>query len=353
MGNSNHKRRFPVLFFFGAFLAIVVVMFVARSKSALVDEIHFPFNNGIAKLSTYKNSLVAISRDNKIYVWDWKDLSKKARTGFVQSEQAALLEYDLVVSLRQQDPKTIVVTNVQGDKRHKEILIDSTDKRAFLGINHDSSTVAILLAKAKDDKTTQASYEFLLVDCDLGQVEPIVKLTEKIAVSRMMNLAVSDDGAFIVGFGEKNNHCWIVLVDVKQKQVVWEKEVPELRKLYHAIFSPAQKVIYARGSDSTLYKIEVASGKVLGRLLPIEENKNTLKSQHAQTVTISPDGHLVAATVFGAAYVWNCQTEEKIFGKVPNHKLVSSLAFSPDNRFLATSDLRQGGTIKIWRMPGQ
>jgi WD40 repeat protein len=344
------KKKSPIVFFFAAFLAIVIVMFIANRESVLVEKVRFPFNNGVAKLSTYRNFLVAVCLDNKIYVWDWNDLSSKPQVSSVQSNQAALLKSDMVVSLQQRNPKALVVTNLKDDKKYREVPIASNGGRAYLGVSRDRTTVALLLVGNANDGG-EASYVLSIVDPDTGRVNRVVRLTKEAAEGQVRNLAVSDDGAFVVLFGEKNGSGWMLLADVKQKRVVWEKEVPELRLFFSAVFSTDSRVIYIRGSDSTLCKVETASGRILERLLPLKENKSTLKSQHAQTVAISPDGRFVAATVFATAYVWYCETGEEIFSQRPVHKLVGSLAFSPDSRFLATSDMRQGGAIGIWRIP--
>ena len=349
--SKSDKKKSPAVFFFAAFFAVVVIMFVVNRESVLVEKVRFPFNSGVAKLSTYKNFLVAVSFDDRIYIWDWDDLSNKPQVGSVESYQAALLDSGMVVSLRQQNPKAVVVTNLKDGKKHREVPIASNDGNTYLDVNRDRTAVALLVGADEGGESKKASYELSIVDPDTGKLERVVKITKEVAEGRVRNLAVSDDGAFIVLFGEKKGSGWMLLADVKQQRVVWEKEVPELRLFFSAVFSTDSRATYIRGSDSTLYKVETASGEILERLLPLKENKSTLKSQHAQTVAMSSDGRFVAATVFATAYVWDCETGEEIFSQRPDHKLVGCLAFSPDSRFLATSDMRQGGTIGIWRIP--
>jgi WD40 repeat protein len=97
--------------------------------------------------------------------------------------------------------------------------------------------------------------------------------------------------------------------------------------------------------------IKTGSGELIDRLVPIEENKSTYSAQAIQTVTASNDGSLVAAIVFSNIYVWDTKTHNKLFTAESWHKVISSMAFSTDSRFLATSDMRQGGKIRILRMP--
>jgi WD40 repeat protein len=338
------KKKSPILFFLTAFVTIVVVMLLANRESVLVEKVHFPLNRGVAGLSTWKDFLVAVCLDNKIYVWDWENLSEEPRTGLAQSHKAFLMDSDRVVSLRQRNPKAVVAANLAGDRKYREIPIGSNSGNEYLGVNRDRTTVALLLVE-------EGSYDISIVDADAGRVDPVAKISEEVAKCQVTDLAVSDDGALVVLFGEKDGGGWLLLVNLRQRRAVWEKRVPELRLFFGAAFSEDGKVIYARGSDSTLHKIETASGKILDRSLPGGENKSTLKTQHVQSVAVSTDGKFVAASVSGTAYVWDCETGKKVFSQAPGHKLTSGMAFSPDSRFLATSDLRQGGTIKIWRMP--
>jgi WD40 repeat protein len=351
MNNSQGRKKSPIVFFLAAFAAIAIIMLVVHRRSSLAQEIRFPLNNGIARLWTYGNSLAAVSHDKIIYVWDWGDLSKRFQTSPVESDQAALLESDLVISVGRISPRAVVISSLRDSRMRKEIPVPADSSEAHLCVNRDGSVVVVLLTKANYSNKTQKNYELILVDVAAEQLHPIVEITEDRSPSRLTNLTVSDDGRFVAVVGEKGGCGWIVLVDVIQKGVVWQKEMPEPVKFHNAVFSRDGKFIYTRGSDSTVYKIETPSGKVLERLLPIEENKSTLRIQPVQTVAISPDGQLLAATVFGAVYVWDNKTGKIVFSKAPAHKLISSMVFSPDSGYIATSDMRQGGTIKVWRMP--
>jgi hypothetical protein len=82
------KKRAPILLFFATFVFIVIIIFAANQRSPLVGEFHLPFNEGIRGLPTYKNSLMSVSSDSEVFVWDWNELSKEPRTGSAKSNQA-------------------------------------------------------------------------------------------------------------------------------------------------------------------------------------------------------------------------------------------------------------------------
>jgi hypothetical protein len=65
----------------------------------------------------------------------------------------------------------------------------------------------------------------------------------------------------------------------------------------------------------------------------------------------SLSGGLMAAVVGGGIFAWDTKTREKYDITGAGHKVMSSIVFSPDAKFIATSDMRQGGDIKIIRTP--
>ena len=147
MATVRRKNRSPIVFIVGVFLAVVLVMFVARERSTLVETIHFPLNNGITELSTCGEFLTAVSHDDRIYVWQWGDLSREPQTGSVESDQAALLKPDLVASIRQDSAKILMLSNLCGDKKYKEIPVGVSGGRAYLKLSGKRNAVAILLTE--------------------------------------------------------------------------------------------------------------------------------------------------------------------------------------------------------------
>jgi WD40 repeat protein len=352
MTEAGNKKRSAIIFFLAALFAIVVVMFIANRESVLAEKVRFPFNNGVAKLSTYKNFLVAVCLDNKVYVWDWNNLSEEPRTGLAQSHQAALIGYDTVVSLRQRTPTALVVTNLEGDRKHKEVLTSTNEGRAYLAVSGDARSVALCITKEQEGDGEKANCQLLTFDPDASKVDPVIKISGEDAVpSQVRGLAISDDGGFVVLVSEREDDCWVDLIDTKTKRKVWEEMLPSAQGFAHMAFSPDAEMIYVGYGAGALYKIQTASGELLNRLVVAKDNGSMSSGGSCWDVAVSQDGSLVAAIVSEVAHVWDCKTDEKIFTKRPDHKITGNLAFSPDRRFLATSDMRQGGTINIWRMP--
>jgi len=349
MAGLSGKKRSPFLFLAGAFVAIAALTFVANRRSGLAYEVSFPLNDGVAYLYTRGDYLAAVCHDDKVYVWDWNNLSAKPRIVEVQSDQTVLLESGYVASVRRSGAYAMVVADLDGGREDKRIPIPAGDRRVYLGANRSGCAAAAVLAEAGRE-AKRGGQEVMLVDCNAGLVRPVVALREA-AGDRVTSMAVSDDGYLVALTGERAGQGWVALVNVEQTHLVWDKQLPDLQKIHNAVFSTDGRVIYIRGTDSTVQILDSNTGNVLKRLLPFRENRSTARSQDVQVLATSNDGRFMAANVSNTVCIWDCATDKVIFSKWPGHKLVSGLAFSPDSKFLATSDSRQGGTIKIWRVP--
>ena len=346
MDKSHSRNKSSLVFLITVFAAVVILMFIARMRSQNVQKISMPFNNGIVSLLTYNNLLAAISNDNKIYVWEWANLSKKPREGVVESAEAAFAANDTIVSVKRTNPDCLVVSGFDANSVSQKIPLSLTSNAAHLSASQDGSKIVLLLERGGGERIT---YELFEVEFNTKQVRPIAVIPAE--QGRVEHFSVSDDGRYVVAVGEKKEHGWLFVADTKENKLVWQKELPDFKKLYKGVFSNDGEIVYIRGSDSMLTLVRTISGEIIDRLLPTEENKSTYRTQPTQTVTISSDGGLVAATVFGDVYVWDAKTRKKYYIPGAGHKVFSSMVFSPDGRFIATSDMRQGGVIKIVHTP--
>ncbi len=323
-------------------------MSIAKVKSPLAHELRFTLNNVVLSLETCGHLLTAASGDNKMYVWNWNNLEQGYKTATTNSAEMVLILPDRIVSAETQNPMFVLVTDLKENKQRDKISLFTYNRKAYLRAGRTGKAVILALVGNSGGISKQIC-EIKAVDLEQRRLIPLFTIIEKF--DRLMGLSICDDGSKVVVVGTNEGQGWIGLVDTISKELLWQVQQPEVVLFFNAVFSPDSKVIYARGSDCTVYKFEVSTGRLLDKLLPIKENEDTSKIQTPQRVQISPDGKLVAATIFGGVYVWDCRTSELIFTGSPGHKLVSGLAFSPDSRLLATSDMRQSGTIKIWRMP--
>jgi WD40 repeat protein len=348
MSMPQKKKGSPIIVFVLALAIIFVVIIVSNLRSAVVAELTLPLNNGLTALSTCGNQLSAVSNDNKIYVWDWVNLSNKPREGLIESGQAALVKTDTVVSVKHTNPDRVVISGLDANETRKELHLPSDSGTAFLGVNQDRSRIVLLLVRNNNSDET-LNIDLLDVLTDAQHVQPIFTIDSE--SGNVGHLSVSNEGNRVVVVGEKNEQGWMLVADLKEKRVVWQKEMPDFKKIFRAAFSANGEIIYARGTDSTLLVLNSDSGEEIRRLLPVKENKSTYRIMPVQAVVVSHDGSIVAAAVVSTVYIWDTKTV-KILGSLGGgQKILSSIAISPDSKLLATSNLRQGGKIIIQRIP--
>ena len=87
------------------------------------------------------------------------------------------------------------------------------------------------------------------------------------------------------------------------------------------------------------------------QLLEDGETRPVTNDYSVLNLAFSPDGTYYVATINPKAYILRADSDEIIHTFSPADRLVSKIVFSPDNQFLATSDIRAGYPVKIWPMP--
>jgi len=345
MDKPKTKNQSSAIFIVGVFVAAVVLMFIAKMQSHNIQTIKIPLNNGIASLSTYNNLLVAASNDNKAYIFDWADLSKKFSEHRIESGDVVIAPTGLIVSVKRANPDYLVVSGLDANSESKKIPLMLAAHSAHLSSNASGSKIILLLEREGKNGDEHVSYGILEVLPDIGQAQLINSIiSEK---CRLEHFAVSDDGNHIIAVGEKNEHGWMLLADTKEKKVAWQKELPDLKKLFKCAFSKNGDIIYLRGSDNFLTLAKTSSGEIIDRWSLPKEGTYTYRTQYAQSIAVSNDGELVAAVIGTAIFIWDTKTYKKYDITGAGQKVLSSMVFSPDGKLIATSDMRQSGDIKI------
>ncbi len=348
MPQKNNK---PVFLFFVAAIAIILIaMTVSRKRSSLAYELSFPMNNGVAELSSNGDSITAACQDGKFFVWQWVNLLKSPQVLQLDCDQALMTKTGLAVSIKRLRPNNIIVTDINSKKAPLNISLHSNINRALMTATRDKSTIAVSLAHSSENDDKEI-YQLAIVEPNSGTIKTVTEIKPE-SITRLFKLAIADNASVALMTGEKGKKGWLVLIDIKTGKILWEKQEPEIERFHSGAFSPDGSIIYARGSDGNVWKIETLSGKITGHLkLPFENKKSTVGQSSLQEVAVSPDGRIVASVVFKMLYMWDAKTGKLIFKVSPGHKIESGLIFSMDGRFAATSALRQGGKIKIWRCP--
>lgn len=357
MVSSNKKKKSPAILFFGALFAILVMMFVANYRTAIEQELVAP-TDGIESMYTAGGTLIAVSKANEVWVWDWASLADKPQTRPVKAKDVLWLPGDKLISTSSDSSGTIVVSDFVNDTNYKRLEFDSSWRCEHLGIGGEGRFVALALVdKAGQGRGPSNSKRFRLemLSPGLDKLNPVATIDKKDDTLMLYELDVSDDGAFIAAVGRTNDFAWIGVFNVAQRKIVWEKVVETSSEFTDVAFSPNGQVIYAGGEGRCLYGFETASGEIASRLLMDEERLTaSFNEQRVTCAEVSPNGFVVAAGVNpgNRVYFWDTRTGKRL-GVMGGCRGLNNLAFSPDSTTFVVAGRNYGGSFKVRLVPGK
>ncbi len=356
MADSPNKKKSPVLLFFVGFLVIVGVMFIANYRSPLVQELDAP-DDGIQKLYTVRDSLVAVSNRSEIYLWNWKELEDKAKIISVKAANVAVLPADKLVLVSANNSNTIIISDFENNSKQKQLSIEDGWLCKHLSINRVGRAAFGFEQKGETSQNSSPYGRIRLetIRPDFDKLLPVATIDKKDNSLSLYGLAISNDGAFIAVVGQKNDVGWVGTVDVAQKKLLWEKSIETSADITEIAFSPDDKVLYAGGEGRYLYCFETDSGKTVRKLLIDEEQLTVSFNEQRVTCTeVSPDGFVVAAGVNpgNKIYFWDTRTSKRL-GVMGGCRGLNNLAFAPDSSTFVVAGRNYGGSLKVRRVPGK
>jgi len=358
MSNLNKKKRSPILLFLAGFILVVIVMFVVHYRSTLEQELQAP-TNGIERLYTAERALIAVSKTNEVWVWDWANLADKPLIRSVRANNVLWLLGNRLISASSDSLGTIVVGDFMNDKRYKRLELNGSWRCEHMGIGGGGRHVVLAFVdKAGQGRDSSDSKRFRLemLSPGLDKLVPVATIDKKGDTLMLYELDVSNDGAFIAVVGQANNFAWIGLVSVSEKRILWEEVVEASVDFTDVAFSPNGEVVYAGGEGRYLHGFETTSGKVVSQLL-MDEERPTTASFNEQRVTcaeVSSDGFVVATGVNpgNKVYFWDTRTGKRL-GVLGGCRGLNNLAFAPDSTTFVVAGRNYGGSLKIRRVPGK
>jgi len=356
MTDSPNKRKSPVLLFIAGFLVVIGIMFVANYRSPLKHEFNAP-PSGIERLYTAVGSLIAVSKTNEVWVWDWANLADKPQTRPVKADKALWLPGDKFISTSSDSSGTIVMSDFLNDTNYKRLEFDGVWCCELLGIGGEGRFVALAIVdKANQGQgSTNRRFRIEMLSSGLDEIVSVAAIDKKDDTLALYELDVSDDGAFIAAVGQTNDFAWIGLFDVTERRIVWEKVVETSKDFTDVAFSPNGEVVYTGGEGRYLYSFESASGKVASQLLIDEEQLTaSFNEQRVTCVEVRPDGSVVAAGVNpgNKVYFWDTMTGKRL-GVMGSCRGLNNLAFAPDSSAFVVAGRNYGGSLKVRRVPGK
>src|SRR6056297_3194366 len=91
MVNKKMQSKSLFKYFIFLFVLILVVMFLSNARNPKVCELA-SVEEGIERLYTIGNEMIAVSTDKKVYIWDWDEVcsDKPLKQEFAASQLISL-----------------------------------------------------------------------------------------------------------------------------------------------------------------------------------------------------------------------------------------------------------------------
>jgi WD40 repeat protein len=338
-------KLFGVLFLL--MMVIVIVNNVRKSDTLVLD---VSDNAGVSLLETVNDSLVCVFHDGQTVVWDWNTLPQQ-RAGFsVKTNRVVLLDANRLVAVNETEKKVLSVYSLPSSEKIKDISVGWDDQEVWPEMSFNRSAVA-LIRKNPVDSAGKVLYEFLTIDIEKSLTGIPVSLSVQADNSDFIDFAV-DENNVLCAVGSKQKSGRIAAVDLEKGNNLWDRTYEDTQEFCNIIVSPDNHYLLAGNRDGILYKLSAETGEVVKKIQLLEEGETRpiTNDYSVLNLAFSPDGHYFVATIHPKAYLLKADSDEIVHICTPANRLISKIAFSPNNQFFATSDIRASYPIRIWPM---
>ena len=348
--SMKQKKRSGWLFVF-AFVVILGVMFLNTALKEKAISLLVPDNAGVTILETVEDSLVCVFQDGQVVVWDWNTLPQQQGDFRAVSDRAIVLDAKRLAAVTKTGKKVLTVYNLPKGQKQKDISVGWADQELWLRISPDKKTVAVV-RRNNPDSQGRVLIEFLTVDIEKEILSSPATLSIASETEDVVDTAVDNNGVlYAAGFQKDAGR--IAAIDLKKGVILWESVFEESKEFSSIAVSPDGNFVHAGNRDGYLYKINAESGGLIKKIQLLEEGETRAVTNDVSVLNtaFSGDGRYFVATITPRAYLLRTDTDTVIHRCSPTSNLTSKIAFSPDNQFFATSDIRASKPIKVWEKP--
>ena len=333
-----------------AIVCVVILLsaFYANSKSLFVRQLQGPIE-GTDKILSIDGRLSAVSKENHIYTWQWKDLAVWPVVAKPQARVAVPIADDKIMYNPLVDSKKLIITNLKADKELASLSLPygAECKKIKTSSNGKFGIVSVIF----DEGTQKDWLKLAIFNSDLKDLSFIFQKDTKAEDFSLYDFAITDDGNLLVGVGRKEK-AWIFVKNIKNDKILWEKTFDNYAQFTIVKFSPDGKTLFVGEKVRYIISLDSATGNTVRVYeIPIYQTPSNQK-ENVSCIAISPDGKILAADTEPACSVWywDLNTGKKITSFRASEFTVSDIAFSPDSKYLATGCLVTP-EIKIWKVP--
>jgi WD40 repeat protein len=332
-------------------IIVTVLMFMmvfSSSKNTLVRQLQGP-TEGTGSILTIDDRLVVISKNNAIYTWQWSDLSVWPVVARLQARVVTPITGDKIVYVPSGDLGELVMTDLKGQKEISRLNLSYGAECGKLKMSSkDKFGIVSIFFK---EGTQKDWFKLAVFNPDLKDMSFVFQKDTNAEVFLLYDFTVTNDANLFAGAGKKD-HAWVFITDVKNENILWEKTFPEYDQFTSLEFSPDGKTLFVSERVRHILVFDTITGRLVNKFVMDEYQTNTYQKQNICCIAISPDGRTLAADTEPARTVWfwDIETGKRIASIEASELTVSSIAFSPDSKYLATGCL-VSPEIKIWKVP--
>ena len=343
---SKKSRNIIVALILGIILIFLTIY--SGRKSALLRQLQGP-TEGTDRVVTADGRLSIVSKSNHVYTWQWSDLSAWPIVARLQARLVAPIASDKIVYVPSKNISELVMTDLKGQKEISRLNFSyGAECRKLKMSSKNKFGIISMIFKENSQKTW---LKLAIFDSDLKDLSVVFQKDTQTEDFLLYDFTLTNDANLFAGAGKKD-HTWVFIMDVKNENIMWEKIFPEYGQFTSIEFSPDGKTLFVAEKIRYILAFDTITGQLVNKFVMDEYQTPTYQKQNICCVAISPDGRTLAADTEPACTVWfwDIETGKKIASFRASELTVSSIAFSPDSKYLATGCL-VSPEIKIWKVP--